>query len=156
MFVRFPEAKSPPVHVYVIGRVLKGCALAIPAVPTNPVDTATIMAAQNRIRDFILAPFVCCVSPEAPQCPRSPSVSPKPLSVPKAPQCPQSPAQPSIISSSGTRWRCRCSAGGSEPPVLFYSLQNARRQARPTRADCRFDLLGAGVPCEGPPSARLP
>src|ERR1039457_2649074 len=92
MFVRFPEAKSPPVHVYVIGRVLKGCALAIPAVPTNPVDNATIMAAQNRIRDFILAPFVCCVSPEAPQCPRSPSVSPKPLSVPEAPQCPRSPS----------------------------------------------------------------
>src|ERR1019366_4548383 len=64
MFVRFPEAKSPPVHVYAIGRALKGCALAIPAVPTNPVDNATIMAAQNRIRDFILGalfktPFDC-------------------------------------------------------------------------------------------------
>ena len=79
MLVNVPEAKSPPLHVYAIGHPLEGCALAILVVPTNPVatapDDATIMAAPNRIRNFILAPFVCCVSPEAPYYPPGPAHS---------------------------------------------------------------------------------
>jgi hypothetical protein len=70
MLVKVPEARSPPVHVYAVP---EGAALAIPVVPTNPVatapDDATTMAAPNTIRNFIFAPFVCSVSPEASTAP---------------------------------------------------------------------------------------
>ena len=66
--------KSPPVHVYDVGHPLDGCALAIPVVPTNPVTTAPddtiIMAAANKIRNFILAPSIVGASPKPPHNPR--------------------------------------------------------------------------------------
>ena len=46
--MNFPEAKSPPVQVYAIGRVLEGCALAILVVPTNPVASAPDDATSSR------------------------------------------------------------------------------------------------------------
>src|SRR5271165_2970419 len=73
MGTKVPVWKSPPVHVYDIGHPLYGCALAIPVVPTNPVttapDEATIMAAANKIRNFILAPSIVGPSPEFPPPP---------------------------------------------------------------------------------------
>src|SRR5436309_16074846 len=56
MRVKFDGSTSPPMNVYAV----PGAALAILVAPTNPVvtaaDDATITAAPNRIRNFILLP----------------------------------------------------------------------------------------------------
>src|SRR5580658_3566583 len=113
MLVRFPEAKSPPVHVYALGHVLTGCALAIAVGPTNPVATAadaTIMAPPNKIRNFIRAPSLVCAGPKS-------------LIAPKLSSCvqPQSRSAARVLYSPGFGHSRTCSwqpspARPADPP----------------------------------------